>query len=176
MKKQLEELRFFYGSELSDETIQVCKNSGCCYFSHGRKGKILILCTDVDFMDELSNKYFKSIPKRVQMWPLKTWYKNKYIKKTDIFDCTIDWSEYIDVAVQQIKDAYDTGDLEIDGDWQELLDANIKLAAMIGTFGDCTKKDFESYPKERIDKELKWMEENNFDIGIMKEIMNREQY
>ena len=31
-----------------------------------------------------SNKYFKSIPKRVQMWPLKTWYKNKYIKKTDI--------------------------------------------------------------------------------------------
>ena len=66
--------------------------------------------------------------------------------------------------------------MEIDGDWQELLDANIKLAAMIGTFGDCTKKDFEIYPKERINKELKWMEENNFDVGIMKEIMNREQY
>lgn len=32
-----------------------------------------------------SNKYFKSIPKRVQMWPLKTWYKNKYIKKTEIW-------------------------------------------------------------------------------------------
>lgn len=176
MKKQLEELRFFYGSELSNETIQVCKNSGCCYFSHGRKGKILILCTNVDFMDELSNNYFKNQAKRTQMWPLTTWYKKRYIKKIDIFDRTIDWSEYTEPAVQQIKDTYNTGDLEINGDWQELLDANIKLAAMIGTFGDCTKKDFESYPKERVDKELKWMEENNFDIGIMKEIMNREQY
>ena len=44
---------------------------------------------------------------------------------------------------------------------------------MIGTFGDCTKKDFESYPKERINKELKRMEENNFDVGIMKKIMNQ---
>ena len=166
----ISKLKYINTKGLPDIILKLCTVDKGCYYSTNKKK---ILLTDENFIQELKSQLSIQINKRTQLFTLSYWYR-KYEKKVEnYFNLPIVFYDCREEAMIQIDDAYNNEEFDF-SHWEEYLDFHIRLAALIASWGDYTKDNFKNFSKDKIEEELFNMERRNYDIAIVKEIMNKE--
>ncbi len=167
---EVSKFKYINTKGVPDDILKLCTVDKGCYYSTNKKK---ILLTDEKFIQELKLQLSIHADKRLQLFTLSYWYRRYEKKVENYFNLPIVFYDCREEAMLQINEAYNDAVFDF-SHWEECLDFHIKLAALIANWGDYTKDNFKNFSKNEIEDELFNMEKRNYDIDIVKEIMNKE--
>lgn len=167
---EVSKFKYINTKGVPDDILKLCTVDKGCYYSTNKKK---ILLTDEKFIQELKLQLSIHADKRLQLFTLSYWYRRYEKKVENYFNLSIVFYDCREEAMLQINEAYNDAVFDF-SHWEECLDFHIKLAALIASWGDYTKDNFKNFSKNEIEDELFNMEKRNYDIDIVKEIMNKE--
>ena len=167
---EVSKFKYINTKGVPDDILKLCTVDKGCYYSTNKKK---ILLTDEKFIQELKLQLSIHADKRLQLFTLSYWYRRYEKKVENYFNLPIVFYDCREEAMLKINEAYNDAVFDF-SHWEECLDFHIKLAALIANWGDYTKDNFKNFSKNEIEDELFNMEKRNYDIDIVKEIMNKE--
>ena len=175
MVESIKDFRYISTKNVPERILKMCKKENGCFYSSDKK-KILLV--DEEFINNLKkclhneNKLRKN-QNNLRMNSIKYWYKHVYGKKVEYYlKKSIYFKDCVETALEQLDDIYKDGYFNFEN-WIECLDSNIRLVALVTSWMDFTKEDFKDFSEEKMKEELNEMERKNYDIDIVKMIMNQ---
>ncbi|WP_147354164.1 hypothetical protein [Clostridium sp. AF32-12BH] len=155
---------------MSEKLIEDCRHNESCFFT---KAGNKVLIVGEDSIAALKQK-LKDEERRTQLRTIEKLFQKKYLRKEErYFGRDIHFCDYISAALEQIELILSDDTKCLEDDWEEFFDAQIKLIAIMDVFEDCSKNTFTGCDVEGI---LSDMENNNYDIGIMRELICQSGY